>query len=158
MAFKSRLIETDILVHGTPDAVWRAWTTEAGIRSFFAPDCLIELIPGGAYEMFFNPTASEGERGGEGCKILSIQFRKMISFTWNAPPHLPTVRNQYTHVTVRLFHEEDGVRVHLTHDGWGEGGEWDDAFEYFQNAWANIVLPRLKRRFEKGPIDWKSIN
>jgi len=32
--------------------------------------------------------------------------------------------------------------------------KWDEAFEYFQIAWAKVVLPRLKYRFEVGPIDW----
>jgi hypothetical protein len=50
----------------------------------------------------------------------------------------------------------DRTRVLLRHDGWGEGGEWDGAFEYFNRAWKRTVLPRLKYRFESGPIDWNS--
>ena len=65
------------------------------------------LEPGGAYEMFFNLDAPVGERGGEGMIILAIQPGKMLSFTWNAPPTLPTVRGQMTHVLVRF--EEDEV-------------------------------------------------
>jgi hypothetical protein len=42
----------------------------------------------------------------------------------------------------------------LRHDGWGEGGEWDTAFAYFSRAWTDVVLPRLKHRFEQGPMDW----
>jgi len=44
--------------------------------------------------------------------------------------------------------------VALVHDGWGEGGEWDAAFAYFERAWPRVVLPRLRYRFEYGPIDW----
>jgi len=79
---------------------------------------------------------------------------KMFSFTWNAPPALPEVRGQRTHVVVRFFPEEEGIRVTLYHDGWGSGGERDEAFEYFQKAWKEVVLPRLKYRFEHGPVDW----
>jgi hypothetical protein len=35
------------------------------------------------------------------------------------------------------------------------GGEWDQAYEYFQRAWNRVVLPRLKYRFAVGPIDWQ---
>ena len=41
----------------------------------------------------------------------------------------------------------------LHHTGWGEGGEWDQAYAYFDRAWGN-VLANLKKRFDNGPIDW----
>jgi len=61
-----------------------------------------------------------------------------------------------THVVVH-FEETSSAEtlVSLDHDGWGEGGEWDQAFDYFTRAWGEIVLPRLKYRFEEGPIDWE---
>jgi hypothetical protein len=74
----------------------------------------------------------------------------MLSFTWNAPPHLPEARSQWTHVVVRFFAADGGrTRVTLRHDGWGEGGEWDDAFAYFEKAWLEGVLPALVKLFEK---------
>jgi hypothetical protein len=86
---------------------------------------------------------------------MAVQPMGMFSFTWNAPPSLPEVRGQRTHVVLRFHQEgEDLTRVSLHHDGWGTGGEWDEAYEYFQRAWNDIVLPRLKYRFERGPIDW----
>jgi hypothetical protein len=48
---------------------------------------------------------------------------------------------------------ERQVRLALTHIGWGEGGEWDKAYAYFDRAWGN-VLGNLKKRFESGPVDW----
>lgn len=137
--------------------VWQAWTTEEGAKSFFAPKCKIDLRPGGAYEMLFDLDAPPGEQGGEGMMVLAVQPEKMLSFTWNAPPSLPDVRGEMTHVAIRL--EEKGPKetmVHLHHDGWGNAGEWDQAFDYFTRAWGEIVLPRLKYRFEEGPIDWEN--
>jgi uncharacterized protein YndB with AHSA1/START domain len=138
--------------------VWRAWTTKEGIVSFLAPDCNIEFRVGGAYEMFFNPTAKPGQKGGEGVKILAIEPEKMLSFTWNAPPSLPDVRKQWTHVTVRFTALSDSkTLVSLTHDGWGEGEEWQKAFQYFSSAWRDVVFPRLNYRFENGPVDWENL-
>ena len=45
------------------------------------------------------------------------------------------------------------TRVTLHHVGWGEGGEWEQAYAYFDRAWGN-VLANLRKRFESGPIDW----
>jgi len=137
--------------------VWAAWTTEEGVRSFFAPSCRIELAPDGPYEIFFNPNAPAGQRGGEGLRVLAVQPQKMFSFTWNAPPTLPDVRGQRTHVILRF--DEVGpksTRVTLRHDGWGDGGQWDEAFQYFNRAWNKVVLQRLQYRFEHGPVDWQN--
>jgi uncharacterized protein YndB with AHSA1/START domain len=149
------VIREEILVDATVDEVWEAWTTEAGIRSFFAPACNVELRVDGAYEILFNPDAPAGERGAEGMRILAFQPKTMLAFTWNAPPHLSQVRGQLTHVLVRLRRGPEGrTRVALTHSGWGEGGQWDEALAYFERAWGHIVLPRLRYRFSVGAVDW----
>lgn len=153
---RDRVIRGDIIIDAAVDAVWDAWTTEAGVASFFAPAANIDLRVNGAYEIFFDPEAKPGERGADGVRILALEPKKMLSFTWNAPLHMPNVRKQWTHVVVRL--QEAGpnrTRVTLTHDGWGEGGEWDQAFEYFKRAWNQAVLPRLQYRFSTGPVDWE---
>ena len=78
----------------------------------------------------------------------------MLSFTWNAPPHLPEARAQRTVVTVRLAPQGDKeTLVSLRHVGWGDGGQWDQAFAYFDRAWAS-VLEGLQKRFVSGPRDW----
>lgn len=152
---QERFIFGDVVVDASLDAVWQAWTTESGVRSFFAPACNIDLQPDGRYEILFDLAAEPGKRGGEGLRVMAIQPGKMLAFTWNAPPSLPEVRGQRTHVILRFFSSGDNqTRVTLHHDGWGEGGQWDDAFEYFENAWKRVVLPRLKYRFEHGPVDW----
>ena len=145
-----RAIQGDVTVDAPVSDVWAAWTTEEGIKSFFAPDCNIELRVDGLYEMFFMPDGEPGQRGCDGVRFLAIQHEKMLSFTWNAPPHLAMVRKQWTHVVLR-FSKVDGGRTKMTlrHDGWGEGGEWDEAFAYFERAWLEIVLPKLVTRFEE---------
>ena len=149
-----RAIEKEILVKAGVDAVWQAWTTKDGVKSFFAPDGEVELRPDGPYEIYFNPYAEPGLKGGDGNRLMAFQEHKMLAFTWNAPPHLPEARKQRTHVVVRF--EPQGERqtlVKLRHDGWGDGGEWDKAFDYFSKAWPQ-VLANLERRFSQGPVDW----
>ncbi len=134
--------------------VWQAWTTEEGARTFFTPQCSIDLRPGGSYEMYFNLDAPAGLRGSEGCVILAYEEPVMLSFTWNAPPQLPAIRAQRTHVMVALTPIDPGnTRVTLTHDGWGSGGDWQKARQYFLRAWGDMVLPRLQKRFIIGALD-----
>jgi uncharacterized protein YndB with AHSA1/START domain len=150
-----RAIRGEVVVDGDVKSAWAAWTTEEGITSFFAPACNLELRVGGPFEIFFDPAGDPGERGAEGMRIMAIQPEKMLAFDWSAPPHLPEARAQRTHVVIRFKKVSEGkTKVTLFHDGWGEGGQWDEAFDYFTQAWLNVVLPRLKWRFEKGPVDW----
>lgn len=152
-----REIRLEIDVPAKVADVWEAWTTEQGIKSFFAPECNVELRSGGPYEILFHPQAEPGDQGGEGMIVLALQERKMLSVTWNAPPHIPLVRGQMTQLLLR-FRKSGKHRTHLTliQSGWGVGGEWDEAFDYFVWAWERIVLPRLVYRFKNGPVDWKS--
>ncbi len=153
-----RSIRAEAIVPAPRSEVWRAWTTEDGARTFFAPRCRIDLRLDGAYEMYFDLEDAPGKQGGEGMRLLAIQPEEMLSFTWNAPPELPKVRPQKTHVVVRLYDEGgDRTWVALLHDGWGAGAEWDAAHAYFQRVWGQVVLRRLVHRFEAGPLDWDNL-
>jgi uncharacterized protein YndB with AHSA1/START domain len=154
-AAKERAIHETVTVHASLHEVWVAWTTERGITSFFAPAANIELRIDGPFEIFFNPYAEPGGKGADGMRVLAFQEETMISFTWNAPPHLPEARKQRTHVVIKLEpHGEGETSVELFHDGWGDGAEWDQAFDYFSKAWPR-VLGQLAERFTQGPRDWK---
>jgi len=151
-----RVIEKQAIVEAGVTHVWDAWTTEEGIRSFFSPACNVDLRVDGPFEILFDPGAEPGQRGAEGCRILAFQPEKMLAFTWNAPPHLAEARKQWTHVVVRFEEVAPGsTGVTIRHDGWGEDGEWDQAFDYFDRAW-DTVLRWLQYRFENGPIDWNN--
>lgn len=150
-----RALNKEVVVQATLEQVWDAWTTREGITSFFAPDAHIDARPGGAFEIYFDPTAASGSKGADGMQYLALQPKQMLSFTWNAPPHLPQARAQRTSVVVRLYALDDNksVRVTLQHSGWGTGGEWDAAYAYFDKAWPTI-LGNLQKRFVAGPQDW----
>jgi uncharacterized protein YndB with AHSA1/START domain len=149
-------IVEQVIVQASAEKIWNAWTTSEGVTSFFAPACNIQLRINGFYEIFFNPDAEPGSRGSDGMRILAIQPNSLLSFTWNAPLEMPNVREQKTHVIVRIIPmDETQSLVILTHDGWGDGEEWDQAYKYFAVAWKDIVLKRLVYRFSEGPINWK---
>jgi len=151
---EERSVDLEIVVPAPVEAVWEACASARGVTTFFAPQASVELRVDGPYEMYFNPYAAPGVKGGEGCRVLAWQPRKMLCFTWNAPPHLPDVRHQRAQITLRFYPEPGGTtRVAIHHAGWGSGGQWDEAFAYFSEAW-QVVLGRLRRRFVEGPVDW----
>jgi uncharacterized protein YndB with AHSA1/START domain len=149
-----RTIEKQVVINATLDEAWAAWTTREGIVSFFAPDARIEPRVGGAFQIYFDPGAPAGSKGADDMRLMALQPKKMLSFDWNAPPSLPEARAQRTFVVLRFKPlAERSTEVSLHHTGWGEGGEWDRAYAYFDRAWGG-VLGSLKKRFETGPVDW----
>ena len=143
-----RSIDKEIVVPATLDASWAAWTTREGIISFFAPDAVVEAKVGGPFQIYINPFGAPGMKGADEMRFMAVQPKKMISFDWNAPPSLPEARAQRTFIIVRFAPVDDkNTRVTLHHTGWGDGGEWDKTYAYFDRAWGN-VLDNLKKRFE----------
>ncbi len=134
--------------------VWRALTTEEGVETFFAQDARVESRIGGAYEMYFLPENAPGLRGSEGTRILAMEAPHRLLISWNAPLSFGPLRDQQTVVEFELIPRgEDRTLVHLTHDGWGRGSNWNGVRDYFSVAW-QVVLGRLQYRFEEGPVDW----
>ncbi|MGN6828331.1 SRPBCC family protein [Paucibacter sp. M5-1] len=149
-----RSLDKEVIIKASLDQAWQSWTTREGIVAFFAPDARIEPRVGGAFQIYIDPGAAPGMKGADEMRFLALQPKKMLSFDWNAPPHLPEARAQRTFVILRFEPvSETETRVRLHHTGWGEGGEWDKAYAYFDRAWDN-VLANLKKRYDSGPQDW----
>jgi uncharacterized protein YndB with AHSA1/START domain len=151
---QERAIQKEVIVAAPIAQVWATWTTKAGIESFFAPQAEIDPKVGGAFHIFMNPLAAPGDKGADDMRYMALQEPRMLSFDWNAPPSLPQARRQRTFVIVRLTPiDEKTTKVTLHHTGWGDGGEWDKTFIYFDRAWG-FVLANLQKRFASGPMDW----
>ena len=152
-----RTIGLEIVINAPVEKVWQAWATRDGIKSFFAPDCDIDFRVLGKFDILFMPSAPPGLRGAEGNLILAIQQGKMLSFTWDAPPNFPEIRKQRTSVVIRFVPLAlNKTKIVFRQSGWGEGEEWNKAYDYFVKAWGETVLPYLKHSLELGPIDWKN--
>jgi uncharacterized protein YndB with AHSA1/START domain/uncharacterized protein YciI len=142
-------IRVERVVNAPVESVWRAWTTAEGVSGFLETPAKIELRPGGAYEIYFESEAPAGQRGSESCRVLSYVDQQMVSFTWNAPPKFPGVRDggRPTFVVVRMDPVDAATtRVRLEHGGWPEpaeagalADEWKGTHEYFENAWPRVL-------------------
>ena len=70
--------------------------------------------------------------------MLSYVPGESLSFTWNAPPHLP-LRSKNTWVVLTFIESEGGTAVRLVHTGFLEGPDWDDYMSYFETAWGYVL-------------------
>lgn len=146
-----RVLHLEKIVRASLDDVWRAWTTEEGVTAFAPPAAKIDLRVGGAYEWYFILDAPEGQRGAEGCRVLSYVPKQSLAFTWNAPPKISELRSAGARTQVHVTMAPAGrgrVRVTLTQFGYGEGDAWNQYYDYFEKAWAS-VLDALAAHFEK---------
>jgi uncharacterized protein YciI/uncharacterized protein YndB with AHSA1/START domain len=127
------------------------------MTSWLCPAAKIQPWVGGSYELYFGPEDEPGTQGSDGCKVMTFQPMEMLSFSWNAPPHIPDLRHQHTMVVLHFSESSEGTEVKLSHIGWGQTDRWNELYEYFDKAWT-FVFERLRERFEKGPADWKGIS
>lgn len=147
----SRKLEKEVIVAAPRERVWNAWTTDAGVRSFFAVEGHVSAIPGEPYEILFKP--GDPTMGTAGLRALASRPPHMLAFEWNAPPEWPAVRRVPTWVVIELEEAGRGATlVRLTHLGWRAGEDWDEVYDYFHRAW-DIVLSRLQQSLEKAPIE-----
>ena len=141
-----RVLHKNRTIDAGREVVWKKWTTHDGLKTFMGADNKIELTPGGPFEIYFLMDAPEGEQGGEGNKVLSFLPNEMLSFSWNAPPSIPEIRNQKhrTWVVVQLIPiTENETKVTLDHLGWKDGEKWNETYDYFDQAW-DYVLDALE--------------
>lgn len=138
-------------VAASADACFAAWTSSEGLASWWTDKARIDLRIGGHFEILFATDQPWGRRGSEHCRILSYLPGRMLSFSWNAPPHLDRTRDQHTWVVLEFEPSGAGTRVRLTHTGWPEAAwaeepQWAETYAYFQRAWS-FVLDLFTKHF-----------
>jgi len=140
-------IDKTIEVAATPGALFDAWTTSEGLRSWLGIGSRIELRIGGAYEWVFLEDAAPGGQGSEGCQVLAYVPDEMLAFSWNAPPEIPFARARRAWCVLTLRPTAAGTQVRLQHLGFGTEGDWPMVRPYFDRAWGR-VLDRLAEHFK----------
>ena len=119
--------------------VWRAWTDQAELATWFGRDARVELRVGGPYEILFLMDNPPGLQGGEGNIVQSFTPEQSIDFTWNAPPDFGPLRDVRTHVHIEIIESGSETIVTLTHDHWGGGPDWAPIRTYFDRAWDHVM-------------------
>lgn len=137
-----RVLRKEVVVAAPIADVWRAWTTEDGLRPI-AGTCRVDLRPGGDYAWFLDLDPDDrGRRGSEGSSIAAVDPPHRLQFDWNFPPSIPTLRyaDATTRVTVTLTETApDEVTIRLEATGWATGADWDEGYRYFDAAWGAVL-------------------
>jgi uncharacterized protein YndB with AHSA1/START domain len=134
---KNKQLIFEMNLDSNVEQVYNAWSTEEGIKTFFAPDCEIEVKLYGKYHIHFFPDSEPGSRGAEDELLIAHEPNKMISFRWGFPPSLKDLRqNQKTIVLIR-FEEvtQNKTGLIFIQSGWGESVEWQKVFSENDDNW-----------------------
>lgn len=152
-----REIVAERIVRGTPDELFRRWTTVEGVRQFFAPDAVIDPRKGGEYTIIFAPQQDpHGEsHGTKGARILAFEPGKKLVFEWitftskeldgvPGPPLAPLAERNVsplpTAVEVTFVPKSaDETLVRLRHYGWPAGEKWAEARAFFARVWPAVL-------------------
>ena len=146
-----KALRFEVTVPAPIDAVWTAFTTTAGLKTWLWSDVNVDLREGGEWLVRFS-TASTG-----GGTIESFNTQRRLVIKALAPEQFPTVRRERTTATFEFAAVSPAsTRVTLTQTGWKTGKEWDDAYEYLAKGNASLMT-QLHQRFVSGPIDWSKM-
>ncbi len=148
-------IENRVIVNAPLDKAWALWTDPIRLPEFMGFGATIEARPGGAYQVVFVPDAPDALSRGNDGRIIAIEPRSMLSFTWMTPMHMAALHGNSTVVTLYFTPLEGGARtqVDLVNTGYGTGDDWRAAYEYNVGGW-DRVLAHFQYAAEVGPIDW----
>ena len=154
-----RTIFLEAMVAAPPAAVFKLWTSDDGIKKFFAPAARIDAKVGGRYHVIFAPAKDpEGDsHGTKGARILKLVPNKELAFEWitfagdellgkNAPPYAPPAERNLNPLPTWVeltFESVDGepnkTHVRFAHYGFREGEKWESSFQWFTHAWKGVL-------------------
>jgi len=144
---EERIVRHEAMVHAPVGAVWKAFTTRAGVESWMVPVAEVDLRIGGTLQTNYNPQAKIGEAGTIVQHILAYEPERMLATRFTAPEGAPAAAKKAQDTWTVYRFEPSGAqdtRVTVTMLGWGEGPEWDASYDFFKrgNAWEMGELVR----------------
>jgi len=148
-AAQERVLRTEATVHAPVAQVWKAFTTEDGVRSWMVPVAEVDFRVGGTIQTNYNPDARIGDPGTIVHHIVSYEPERVLAMHFDASATSPEWAKlaQATWVVYRFEPiGADQTRVTISMMGWGTGPAWDDSYQHFEkgNAWE---MEQLVKRF-----------
>lgn len=151
-----RTIRLEQTVACSPQRTYALWSTDDGVRTFFAPGSRIGRGAGDEYTILFSPADDpQGlSHGTRGARILAMSPGRFLAFEWitfagdaslgpNAPPPAPPqVRNESplpTWVEIDFAPADGGTRVVFRHYGFRDGDSWPASQAWFTRAWRQVL-------------------
>lgn len=132
-----RIIVVSAKIQCSATTAFELFTTNTGLESWLTVKADVTPEVGGKYELFWNPDDPDNN-STKGCKILAIDKPNYINFEWSGPQQYKHFMNSvqpFTNVTVLFTAGDSQATVTLIHTGWRDTEDWEEARQYFINAW-----------------------
>jgi uncharacterized protein YndB with AHSA1/START domain len=142
---------TEGVVNAPVAAVWNAWTTSSGLKSWLAPHVDTDLRIDGLMRTNYDPKGSLGDPGTIENKILAFEPERMLSIrVAKAPETFPFKAKIGEMWTVLYFQATpDGkTLLRIVGLGFGSDQESQKMKEFFKQGNA-FTLTQLQKRFNQ---------
>ena len=132
---------------------FKMFTENNLLESWLTEKADVEPIIKGKYELFWDPSNPK-DNSTIGCKVTGIELNKFISFDWKGPVQFKSFMNSadpLTHVIVFFSasgSNHNNTTMHFFHTGWRKTQEWQEARNFFENAWKK-AFKELKERIRE---------
>ncbi len=151
-----KALQLSMDIPAPPKAVFEAFATSEGFKSWAVAVARVDLRTGGEIESSYDPKARIGDPNNIKNQIITfIPDHLLVIRNIQAPEGFAGKREFQKTVTVIEFTPIDAgarTRVRLTNTGYGDNDEARTVFGHFE--WGNAyTLAELKKRFEQGAID-----
>jgi uncharacterized protein YndB with AHSA1/START domain len=150
-AADDRILRVETVVDAPVRDVWKAYTTKEGWESWAVPLAEVDFRVGGMIRTNYNKEAGIGGPGTITHHILAYEPERMVVTRFEAPANAAWAKKaEACRVVVRL-EPVSGSRTRFveTMVGFGEGPEWDEAYNKFK-AGNERTLEQLRKKFGKG--------
>jgi len=144
---------SEAIIEAPVDAVWEAWATSDGLRSWLAPHAEIDLRVGGLMRTNYSAQGSLGDPQTIENKILSLDPRRMLSIQVSKAPDGLPFANAIQHMWTVVYFESlgtDRTRVRVVGLGFRPDAESQQMRTFFERGNA-ATLQLLQRHFSAKP-------
>ena len=135
---------------GAPvNAVWDAWTTNEGLRSWLTPQADIDLRVGGLIRTNYREQERLGDPGTIVYTILAVEPRRVLALQITGPPSnfpFPTIVQKMSTVLYFLAVDDQVSRVRIVSGPFGADEESQRMRAFFETGNA-ILMDQLQRHF-----------
>lgn len=141
------------IVEAPVGAVWNAWATSAGLRSWLAPHADIDLRVGGLMRTNYDAQGSLGDSKTIENRILSLDPGRMLSIQVSKAPDNFPFANAIQHMWTVVYFEPVGpkrTRVRVVGLGFRSDAESQRMRVFFDRGNA-VTLQQLQRYFPAKP-------
>jgi uncharacterized protein YndB with AHSA1/START domain len=148
-----RILSESIVIAAPKDAVWKAFATSEGLKSWEAPVASIELRVGGFLEASYDPKARLGDPNNIKHEVLGYLPGELLLFRNVQAPKGFKHADLFARTTTIIQLEDLGqgrTRITVSGVGYGPGKEFGELYDFF-HAGNAYLLEMLKAHFEGGP-------